>query len=105
MTRVMISEANLPLSIWHVALRGAVQKKNRIPHAGVEGKSPYELWHGKPFDAKHFHVFGAVAYAKVPDEKRHKLDPKAKTSMFVGYGTNQYGYLLYNNETNKLSFV
>ena len=47
-------------------------------------------------------MFGAVAYTKVPDEKRLKLDPKAKPAMFVGYAYNQYGYLLYNYETKKL---
>ena len=47
-------------------------------------------------------LFGAVAYAKTPDEKRFKLDPKAKPAVFVGYSTSQYGYLLLNNETKKL---
>ena len=36
-------------------------------------------------DISHFKVFGCIAYVHIPDEKRTKMDPKAKKCIFIGY--------------------
>ncbi len=41
-----------------------------------EDETPYESWHGKKPDIRHFKVFGCVAYAHIPDSQRKKLDKK-----------------------------
>lgn len=30
-------------------------------------------------------VFGAKAFVRIPDSMRHKMDPKARKTIFVGY--------------------
>ena len=59
--------------------------KNRSPTKAVKKVTPYELWMKKP-NVDHLRVFGCNAYAHITKDERHKLDPKAKKCIFVGYG-------------------
>jgi len=36
-----------------------------------------------------------VAYVKIPDARRTKLDDKSERCIFVGYGERRMGYKLY----------
>ncbi len=47
-------------------------------------------------------MFGCIAYLHVPNEKRSKLDPKAKKCIFIGYSLEQKGYRCFNPSTRKL---
>jgi len=57
---------------------------------------------GKKPDVSHLRVFGYIAYVHVPDEKRSKLDPKAKKCIFIGYSLEQKGYRCFNPSIRKL---
>ena len=46
MVRLMMSQADLPTSFWHYALKTVVFLLNRTPTKVVE-KTPYEIWTGK----------------------------------------------------------
>ena len=48
----------------------------------------------------HLRVFGCVAY--INDQGRNKLDPKSKKCTFIGYGENEFGYHLWDNENQKM---
>ena len=41
-------------------------------------------------------TFGCIAYAHIPKDERHKLDPKARKCVFLGYGVDTKGYRLYD---------
>jgi hypothetical protein len=43
-----------------------------------------------------------VAYAKILDARRTKLDDKSEKCIFVGYGDRRMGYKLYNLITKKV---
>jgi hypothetical protein len=43
-----------------------------------------------------------VAYAKIPDARRTKLDDKSEKCIFVEYGERRMGYKLYNPITKKV---
>eukprot|EP00731_Ephydatia_muelleri_P038216 Em0681g3a len=46
-------------------------------------------------------VFGCMAFAHVPDDKRQKFDKKAWKLRFVGYADNQKGYRLWDSEKRR----
>jgi hypothetical protein len=48
-----------------------------------------EKFTGKKPNVSHLILFGSIAYMHVPDEKRSKLDPKAKKCIFIGYSLEQ----------------
>ena len=46
--------------------------------------TPQEAWSGKKPAVDHFRIFGCIAYAHVPDEKRKKLEDKILKCVFLG---------------------
>ncbi|KAK2578839.1 hypothetical protein KPH14_012194 [Odynerus spinipes] len=51
---------------------------------------------------KDIHVFGCEAYVHIPDERRRKLDVKAKKLHFVGYSNESKAFRLLDKDTNKI---
>ncbi len=68
----------------------------------IMNQTPKEKFTGKKLDVSHFRVFGYIIYVHVPDEKRSKLDPKAKKCIFIEYSLEQKGYRCFNPSTQKL---
>ena len=62
----------------------------------VKGLTPFEAWMGEKPKVDHLRTFGCAAYSHVAKDERHKLDPKARKCIFLGYGTETKGYRLYN---------
>ncbi|KAL0360219.1 UNVERIFIED_CONTAM: Retrovirus-related Pol polyprotein from transposon TNT 1-94 [Sesamum radiatum] len=46
--------------------------------------TPEEAWNGRKPVVNYFKIFGCIAYAHIPDEKRKKLDEKAEKCVFLG---------------------
>jgi len=68
----------------------------------LQAVTPQEAWSGHKPSVTHLRVFGCVAYAKIPDARRTKLDDKSEKCIFVGYGERKMGYKLYNLITKKV---
>ena len=68
---------------------------NRTGVSAVEGKSPFELWFGKKPSIKHLKVIGTTCYARIPEQKRKKLDKKALKCVLIGYNS----YRLWHQES------
>ena len=58
----------------------------------------------KPASYENLEVWGCVAYAQVPHEKRKKLDKTARKFIFIGYRMTATQYRLYDLE-KKLVFT
>ena len=100
--RSMLCHAGLPRCYWAEAIATAAHVGNRIPTSAVkETRTPFERWYGRKPDLRHLKVFGCMAYAHVPDEKRQKLDKKAVKLRFVGYDSQSKGYRLFDEQTRK----
>ncbi|KAH9687838.1 hypothetical protein KPL70_014918 [Citrus sinensis] len=80
--RCMLIHSKLPMSLWAEALDTACFIVNKSPSSGINFRTPYELWSGKPADYSHLRIFGCPAYAHV---KQGKLEPKAFKCVFLGY--------------------
>ena len=100
--RSMLYHAHLPLRFWAEAVATAVYIRNRSPTSCIKGATPFERWTRKLPNVENLRVFGCTAYAKIPDEKRKKLDAKSLKCVFVGYPEGKKGYKLYNPATRKM---
>jgi hypothetical protein len=70
--------------------------QNRCAHVILENKTPQELWSGHKPNIAYLRIFGSVAYGKVSDPKRTKLDDKSKKYIFNGYDKKSKVYKLYD---------
>ena len=102
MTRTLLHSANLPYTFWAEAINTATYIRNRCVSSALENTrvTPEELWTGNKPDVSNLRKFGCTAYVLI--NNRHKLQPKARKCIFLGYETNTKGYRLWNTEINKV---
>ena len=94
MARSMIHAQKLEKSFWAESVVNAVYTRNRCPTRALERMTPEEAWSGRKASVAHIRVFGCLAYAMVPDEKRSKLDAKGTKCLFLGYCEGTKAYML-----------
>ena len=96
MVRSMLKSKDMPKEFWAEAVQCAVYVQNRCPHAKLANQTPQEAWSGHKPTVSHFKVFGSVAYAHVPDQRRTKLDDKSKKYVFIGYDEKTKAFKLFD---------
>jgi hypothetical protein len=69
---------------------------NRCPTRAVLYLTPDEAWLRYKPSVAHMRIFGCIAYAQVPKEKRKKLDDKSIKCILLGisYKLDVAGYLI-----------
>ncbi|KAK2378762.1 putative mitochondrial protein [Trifolium repens] len=100
--RSLRMQSGLPKQFWAEAVNTAAYLINRGPSVPSEHKIPEEVWSGKEVKLSHLRVFGCVAYVHISDQGRNKLDPKSKKCTFIGYGEDEFGYRLWDDENKKM---
>ncbi|CAL2258981.1 unnamed protein product [Prunus armeniaca] len=96
MTKCMMFEKKMPLEFWAEAVNIVVYILNRCPTKALDKKTPFEAYSGRKPGIKHLRVFGSLCYAHVPNQQRQKLDLASTRCVFLGYGSCEKGYKLYN---------
>ncbi len=61
-----------------------------------------EIWTGKEVKLSHLKVCGCVSYVHVSDHARSKLDAKLVKCTLVGYGKDEFGYKLWDDQNRKM---
>jgi hypothetical protein len=75
---------------------------NRSPTQSVEGKTPYEVWHGeKPF-VHYLRTFGCVAHVKQGSKHLGKLEDRNTMMVFIGYESGSKAWRFYNLVTRRV---
>jgi transposase InsO family protein len=99
--RTMIFAAKFDNCYWAEAVACANYVQNRMITSSTN-KTPYEAWFGEKSFTNDFHEFGNDVYAWIPDERRKKLDKKARKLKFIGYDESSKGYRLTNVDTKEV---
>ncbi|KAI5344111.1 hypothetical protein L3X38_011988 [Prunus dulcis] len=102
MAKCLMLEKKIPFDFWAEAVNTSVYILNRCPTKALSKKTPFEAYGGRKPGIKHLKVFGSLCYAHVPKQQRQKLDLASKRCIFLGYGSCEKGYRLYNIETEKV---
>ena len=102
MARYMLYTQGLGREFWVEAVSNAVYTRNRCLNKSLVNITLEEAWSSKRPNISHMRVFGCIAYAKVPDEKRTKLDAKGMKCLFVGYCEGTKAYRLVCLESQKI---
>ena len=102
MVRSMLKSKNMSKEFWAEAVECAVYVQNRCPHKKLGDQTPQEAWSGQKPTVSHFKVFGSVAYAHVPDQRRTKLEDKSQKYILIGYDEKTKGYRLFDPINKKV---
>jgi transposase InsO family protein len=91
MARALLKQRGVPAVFWGEVVVTAVYILNRSPTKALNGKTPYEAWHGRRPAVSHLRVFGCLAFGK---ELGHigKLDDRSSPGVFIGYAEGSKAY-------------
>ncbi|CAM8959850.1 unnamed protein product [Rhodiola kirilowii] len=102
MVRSMLARGGINKSFWPEAVNWSIHILNRSPTVAVQNITPQEAWNGGKPDVEYFKIFGCIAFAHIPDQKRKKLDDKGEKCIFLGVSEQSKAYKLYNPVTKKI---
>ncbi len=100
--RSMRLQSRLPKHFCAEAVNTAAYLINRGPSKPLDLAIPEEIWTGKEVKLSHLKVFGCVSYVHVSDHARSKLDAKSVKCTLVGYGEDEFGYKLWDDQNRKM---
>ena len=102
--RCMLARCRVSKEFWPEVIRHACVVLNRIPHAGLNNKSPFELIFGKPPKLDRMRIFGCQAYVlKLPHDS--KLENRAYRGVYLGYDADQHCHRVWDHQTRTLQLV
>jgi hypothetical protein len=83
MARALLKQRGMSVVFWEEVVVTVVYILNRSPTKALNGRTPYEAWHGRKPAVSHLRVFGCLAFAK---EFGHigKLDDNTP-GVFISY--------------------
>ena len=102
MANCMIQSKGLSLQYWEEAINCENYIVNRTPSKDLKNITPEEAQTKTKPDVGHLRVFGSIAWAHIPDEKRKALQPKSEKCIFVGYSEDAKGYILLQSHCNEI---
>ncbi|CAL1397617.1 unnamed protein product [Linum trigynum] len=98
----LLHTASLPLRFWSHAFQTATYLINRLPSSSLHGATPYvSLFNESPNYTK-LRVFGCACYPWLRPYSPHKLAPRSRQCVFLGYSLIQSAYYCYDLLSKRL---
>jgi len=94
----LLKQRGMPAIYYREAVMTAIHLFNHSPTKALDGKTPYEAWHGHKQVVSHLRVFGYLTFAK---ELNHigKLNDRSMPGVFIGYAEGVKAYRILNPAT------
>jgi hypothetical protein len=86
---------------WGQAVVTTVYILNLSPTKALNGRIPYEAWHGRKPAVSHLRVFGCLTFDKELDHI-DKLDDRSILGMFIGYAEGSKIYHILDTRTQRM---
>ncbi|QRW10540.1 Copia-like polyprotein/retrotransposon [Ceratobasidium sp. AG-Ba] len=99
--RSMREDAGMSDAYWGYAILHAANIWNMTPKKALGGRTPDEVFTGIKPDVSRLRIFGCKAWARVPDEKRQKLDARSLECTYLGYAPNRKAHVLVHHPTRR----
>lgn len=92
MGRTLMIASSVPLYFRAEAICTSVFLINRLPTPTLGWRSPFEALFGRLPDYKALRPFGCACYPHLAPYTAHKLEPRSRQCVFLGYSPNNKGY-------------
>jgi hypothetical protein len=92
----MLKAKNLPRYFWGEAVTTAVHILNRAPTRVLDGKIPFEAWHGERPHVHYFRIFGCIGHVKNTRPGLKKPEDRNSPMIFIGYESRSKAYRFYD---------
>ena len=100
--RTILLESSTSSRFWVEAFSTAVHLINLLPSPKLHNNSPYFRLYNKQPSYGHLCPFGCICFVHLPSHERNKLFAQSARCAFLGYATNQKGYLCYDPDINHI---
>lgn len=64
--------------------------------------TPFEAYSGRKPGIADLKIFDSLCYVHIPSSLKLKLESNSRKCIFVGYGTSEKGYRLFDPDTGKI---
>ncbi|KAM2961779.1 hypothetical protein FF1_031321 [Malus domestica] len=98
----LLTEAAVPLQFWNYACNHAVFLINRMPCKVLGMKSPYQILFKQDPVLHTLKIFGSAVYPFLRPYTKHKLQPRSKQCVFLGFVAGYKGVVCYDLSSTKL---
>ena len=101
LAHALLKQHGMPSVYWGEAVMTAIHLLNRSSTSALDGKTPYEAWHGRKPAVSYLRVFGCLAFVK---ELNHvgKLDDRSSPGVFIGYAEGAKAYRVLDPATRRM---
>jgi hypothetical protein len=99
--RALLRQRRLPAKYWGEAVMTTIHLLNRSSTRSLQGKTPYEAWHGHTPTVSYLKTFGCVTYTKDLGQLR-KLDDCGKSGVFISYAEGAKAYRILDPMTQRV---
>jgi hypothetical protein len=89
--RALLKQRGMPAIYWGEAVMTAVHLLNRSSTSALDGKTPYEAWHGHKPAVSYRRIFGCLTFVKELNNVG-KLDNRSSSGVFIGYAEGAKAY-------------
>src|SRR5262245_26617637 len=101
--RAMLNGQDLPEFLWEYAVLHAAYIHNCSYTKPLQTLTPFQGWHKRKPDVSHLREFGAPIWILLQGQKEtHKMLPKSKQQLYVGFDNGTKVVKYYNAETRKV---
>ncbi|KAJ0039048.1 hypothetical protein Pint_22927 [Pistacia integerrima] len=97
----LLHQASIPLSFWPTAFLTAIYLINRFPTPLLSHISPFEKLFSISPNYTKLRVFGCLCYPWLKPYTKHKLQPRSKPCIFLGYSIAHNAYKCFDPDTAK----
>lgn len=97
----LLHHASMPLNFRSHAFQGTIYLINKLPTPLLNLKSLCEILFKTPPNYSKLKVFGCLCSPWLKPYNKHKLQPRAKPCVFLGYSINQNAYKCFDPEIQK----
>ncbi|KAL8152123.1 hypothetical protein V2J09_021931 [Rumex salicifolius] len=90
--RTLLFHGHLPPRFWVEALNTATYLLNITPTTTLAMRTPHQLLFNQLPSYGHLRVFGCLCYPNLTATTKHKLEPRTRPCVFLGYALKHRGY-------------